>query len=561
MIRVQYLDYPEGAQDAAVFSATGGQSWTTPEILRSGAAAAKAYATFEKNCWKLDGSRVLLTDPPAPINAGWWSSSVSDEQAAFSTPPRVTVSFPAPITATGLTFVFSPETEQYAATVQVRWYFDQQLLSDVTANPDATQWVLSNTVEDFNRVVIDFVKTNKPQQFLKLQQLLVGQTTVLDYRELESVNLVTEVDPTGSQLPVDTLSLRIRDLHSRQLAPQDNQIMELYNDDTLIAHHYIQQATREGPGTYKIDCSSMVGLLEDAFLGGIYSSLPVTDLLNAIVGTDRYEIDPQLSTKTLSGYLPTCTKREALQQVLLAICAVATTQGSKVLQIQLPATAATNPITVSQIMPGAELQTDARVARLDVTAHQYTATSTEEVLIQDEAINGSNVLYTFNEPHHSYTITGGTLTESGPNFVRITANGNVKLTAKAYQHTMQVLSKTNPRAKTSESANVVTVEDATLVTAQNVDEVLTRLYDVYLLRSTVTEDIVLGEQQAGEMTITEKPWPGQLLGYITQIDADYTRSGKTAKITVLGRDVARSGVYGFAGDMFSGEEVLLCESL
>ena len=108
---------------------------------------------------------------------------------------------------------------------------------------------------------------------------------------------------------------------------------------------------------------------------------------------------------------------------------------------------------------------------------------------------------------------------------------------------------------------MVTVEDATLVTAQNVDEVLTRLYDVYLLRSTVTEDIVLGEQQAGEMTITEKPWPGQLLGYITQIDADYTRSGKTAKITVLGRDVARSGVYGFAGDMFSGEEVLLCESL
>ena len=104
-------------------------------------------------------------------------------------------------------------------------------------------------------------------------------------------------------------------------------------------------------------------------------------------------------------------------------------------------------------------------------------------------------MYTWDAPHYGYAITGGTLVDSGANWVTITAEGEVTLTGKKYIHTTRTLAKANPQALAAERGNVVRVEQATLLTVENAAAALERLYAFYLLRQTLTEEIVVNGQQ------------------------------------------------------------------
>lgn len=129
-LSVRYLDAPEGAQQAAQASGDTGQSFSSFPGILSGAADTP-YATLEPGVWTLDGTRRIL--PDAPSGVGWWSGSRSNDSGRFSTAPQIVISFPAPYTATGLTFVFSPGTEQWCSELSLKWYNGQTLLKEVTA--------------------------------------------------------------------------------------------------------------------------------------------------------------------------------------------------------------------------------------------------------------------------------------------------------------------------------------------------------------------------------------------------------------------------------------------
>ena len=81
----------------------------------------------------------------------------------FETPPEIDITFTAPYTATGLTFTFSPSTGQYCSKLRVRWYSGTTLLADTTAEPDDPQWVLTQTVESFDRINIQLLATKPPR--------------------------------------------------------------------------------------------------------------------------------------------------------------------------------------------------------------------------------------------------------------------------------------------------------------------------------------------------------------------------------------------------------------
>jgi 20S proteasome alpha/beta subunit len=77
-------------------------------------------------------------------------------------------------------------------------------------------------------------------------------------------------------------------------------------------------------------------------------------------------------------------------------------------------------------MEGGTMEAGVRLAYVQVMAHGYQPDETTlETLLNAVDVNGENVRYTFSNPYHNYVITGGTITESGPNFVSITASGTV----------------------------------------------------------------------------------------------------------------------------------------
>ncbi len=530
-LTLRYLDVPDGAQEAAQVSGQYGQSFAKPEKLTSGAADIP-WATLEKGGWSLDGSRAVLAD--APTDVGWWSQNVSDENGVFRQPPRIDITFPQPYTATGLTFTFWPSGGQWCNQVQVCWYNGQTLLDQVQAAPSNAQWTLTRTVEGFDKISITLRSTNLPEQFAKLQKIQIGHVIVFGSGELLKATVLKETDPSMCELPVDTMKIQVRDQNCYDLAPQKNQRMELSRDGVLIASQYLTEVSRQAKNLYEFSCQSAIGLLEDTFLGDMYQDCPLEDLLGNVLGTFPFSIDTAFAGVKVSGYLPIGTRRKALQQVAFVIGGMVTSMGDGTIRLAPLEDMVTGGFNESSIFPGARISMDSRVAKVEVYAHSYVPSGERQTLLQEEKVQSSNVLFTFQEPHYDYQITGGTIVSSGINWVIISGQGNVTLTGKTYVHTETVYEKRNPMATAAEMGNVASVQEVTLIHTGNAKQVLQRLYDAQQLRNTLTQDVVVSDHLVGQKVSSTNPWGTVTQGYITSMESTLTQSGHTASVTIQG---------------------------
>ena len=533
-LSVKYMDIPVGAQEASVAEATAAQPFGSAAQLTVGAEDTP-WATLEPGSWALDGSRTLMDD--APQNIGWWSMERTDENGRFAQPPAITVSFPQPYTATGITFTFWPSMGQWCDAVEVTWYNGQSVLAQIGAEPDSAKWVLARAVEGFDRIEIRLLGTNLPGQFAKLQQIQIGQVVIFLEDELVRVRLLNEMDPSLCQLSADTMTVEVLEKKDRYLMPQKNQSMYLYRDGVQIATQYITDSSRENQRFYTFRCQSAIGRLEDDFLGGIYNVYPLNALLSEVL--EGFAADwSAFAGRTVTGYLPVCTRREALQQIAFVLGAAVTTQGDGTIRLT---PVADIPKEIGSfgdhsIFSGAKVSREAQTAAVRLLVHSYGVGGDTETLLNEEEIEGEDVLYVFSSPHYDYQITNGSVTGSGVNWVRITANSKVTLTARKYVHSTAVREKSNALATAAERGNVVTVENATLIHAGNADAVLDRLYTYHTLKNVLTQDVVVTDQRAGQYVKSPNPWGTVTEGYITAMESEFTHTGHTAGVTIRGKE-------------------------
>ena len=580
-LEINYIDAPEGAQEKATAEGINANAVSSAFLVSNGVSDV-SYATLEPGVWKLDGTMKILPDQPNP---GWWSKNRSGNiegvgilgisrlgsfilsgrtRAAattsgnmFETPPKLIISFPLPYGTTGFTLTFSPSTNQWCTQINVKWYIGQTLLIDKDYYPTSAKWTLEETVESFDKVEFTFLATNKPGQFAKIQRVEVGRTVLFSADEVVSVRLVNEADPTLCKLPVDTMTFDMHDPLNRSFLPQENQRVELIKDGRLRAVQYIKSSTRKSKSDYTIRCQSSIGLLNDEFLGGLYVDKPVQELLSEILKEWEYELDSVFAEKKISGYIPVCTQREALQQVCFAIGAMVLTQNSsKIRLVSVPASVSAK-FTASEIITGGSVKTMSRYARIEVCSHSYVPSDTLEVLMDEEEVNGENQLFTFSYPHYDYEITGGEITGSGDNWVTITANGAVTLSAKTYIHNIRSYVRRNPEATAKERGNYIAIKDATLIHSGNVQETVNRLYSAVQSRQTVSQPVVVSGQTAGQMASSQTPWGTIAKGFISSMDNIMTQTGHIADIQIQGNEIALESVWLYAGELYSaGQEVL-----
>lgn len=531
---VRYIDAPVGAQESGRVSGNGIQPFADYSNIMSGAVDIP-WATLEPGMWTLDGTRKLLND--SARNIGWWSRTASGEDGSFASPPTIEIVFAEPYTSTALSFSFWPSIGQWCSEINVSWYNGDALLADIRAFPDAVRWELERTVESFDKIIVEILAINKPNQFARIQQISIGHVVTFGRSELVSVRLLNEADPSLCDLSVDTMRIEVHNRNGKRLIPQENQRMELYKNDKLMAVQYIQESSREAKHHYTISCQSVIGLLGDDYLGGIYVDVPAEEVLDEILNGLKYVLDDAFAGQAVTGYLPVCARRVALQQLAFALGAMVTTQESDAVRLVPVPTAMTGSFSRAETFSGAKVRNSPRIARVVLVSHSYTPTSTEEVLLDEEAISGDDVLVTFDDPHYDYVITGGRLTGSGANWVTITAEGAVSLRAKTYLHNTIRHVRENPEAIAAERNNVLTVDEATLIHSGNAQAALDRLYAAKLLRQTLTQEAVISGHQAGTRAYSVNPWGTYTKGFIRSMESTLTQSGHTAQVEILGTEV------------------------
>ena len=145
-------------------------------------------------------------------------------------------------------------------------------------------------------------------------------------------------------------------------------------------------------------------------------------------------------------------------------------------------------------MQGQNFTDDETVTGVEVAVHSYKPiTETADVYDATESGTGENIFVKFSEPLHDLSITKGKIVSSGTNYAVINANAGCILQGQQYEHTTQTHRKNNPVVLASEIEKVVSVENATLVSQYNIDNVLNKCYNWLIKTNSTNLKIVEGK--------------------------------------------------------------------
>lgn len=136
----------------------------------------------------------------------------------------------------------------------------------------------------------------------------------------------------------------------------------------------------------------------------------------------------------------------------------------------------------------------------------------------------------FSEPMHSLVIQGGSITEQGDNYARISGSGaQVVLSGKKYVHNTFSISKDNERI--THNKNVAEIKEATLVTKENMQEVLNRCYDDCMKNESISCRLVVDNHELGDLVELDT-FKGKRQGIITKLDFKFSRNEITAEAVI-----------------------------
>ena len=321
------------------------------------------------------------------------------------------------------------------------------------------------------------------------------------------------------------------------------------HDGELLGKFYFESAERVAPTLYRISATSEAGLLANSrHYGGIYTGEPLEEVLAEIIGgAVEYTLDPRLEGIPVYGWLPVATRRDNLHQLLFAEGAVPSKDTAGTLHITVLEDGAASVIPDNRVMLSGSVAYNTPASQALISEHAYAAYAADEekTLFDGEVAaeplttpKGQNVtgaLVLFDGPMHDLAVENGTILESGVNYTILGPSSDCQLTGKAYTHTVRVISATPPgqsRALAEQSENTVTVEEATLVSLANSENVAARVAGYYGSVKTLTAGLVVGTERPGDRVSLSDAFGDTTDGFISSMSMDLSHT-LTAQAEIL----------------------------
>lgn len=278
--------------------------------------------------------------------------------------------------------------------------------------------------------------------------------------------------------------------------------VRFYVDDKVNGLFYCNTVDRQGKNLFKINCMSAIGLMNrQRSVGGVYTGQRFDVVAAEIMGDGyTYEIEPDVAELQVFGWLPYSTRRRNLHQLLVAYGVTITRSDTGGMLFTFLKAIGSNKIPSNRVFNGGSVVYGEPASRVEVLEHgyHYLSTTEYEVLYDTQTEVVENVIVTFDKPIYAPSLTveeGGDLTisSSGTNYAVISGTGVLK--GKPYVHTVKRLTADNDEALTEKT---VTVEEATLVTMANSENVLARLSAYYFHATTVQNSIIVDGETTGK---------------------------------------------------------------
>ncbi len=472
--------------------------------LTTGNLAALPYATFEPDFWLLDGKYKFMPQDAALIHVGIMSLEQSGADGTFETPPMLSVDFSEPHNTDGVILHFSPQSDDYASSVTLR-FLDaaDAIIFNVSYAPNAPDYEIDLNVTAFSRVEIVFNATNKPHRYLRFTGLDYGQIISFSSGDIRRLEVVEEIDPLGLRFPINVCELKLyseADLFSifnenaYYLRLSKRQPLAVYGildgAQVFMGQYYLDEWKNTGARITEFSCVDLTGILErTTFRGGMYYDAPAGEVIAAICAgaSVPYDLSDDLGAETLTGWLSYGSCRDAIRQVAFALGAVADCSRSSVLRIYRStlATERTDAIELKRESQALNASVELKPLQtgVELTAHEYAAGSLSLTLF-DSVLEAGTHEIKFGQPARELSASGATLVESGVNYalVSVATEGRVTISGLGYDETTRVFSVYAEGLGRFVTPNTVSIEDATLVNSANGAALAQRVYDYYQMR-------------------------------------------------------------------------------
>lgn len=327
-----------------------------------------------------------------------------------------------------------------------------------------------------------------------------------------------------------------------------------YHNDVLLGRFRLSAITRTGRYEYRLDCISDVGLLISSnHYGGVYAGVTMAALVKEIVGgIVPYTLDTTLGSTPLYGWLPKASRRDNLLRVLFAVGGrvLKTTAG----QINIVPYAASTPYTipVDSFYLGGSVTGGTPASEINVIEHAYLALPSDELvtlfdgesaaesLLTPKGVRVNGVLVEFDEPVHDLTVDNAELLESDANYAVLGQSPQAVLKGRKYSHTQRRITR---RTETGATPNVITSSACGLVNQLNSELVADRLQAYYSSAKTVSADIVVTTQKAGDAVTFVDPFGDETTGYIGSLELAMSGIVKASAELIAGFIPSASGNY------------------
>lgn len=382
---------------------------------------------------------------------------------------------------------------------------------------------------------------------VKTNEILIGSKEnpilSLDNDNIISVNGNLACDLLCETIPIDTLEIQCRyDRMQAAFSPSDYNGMATsvgkkvyarsagtedvlnipyasglwyYNGGSYIGKFYVVDAQRTGKSVYTIKAKSAIGVLDVMpYYGKLFVNTPISDAIHDIILTDGMRktetpfllglaesivLGSNLDTVSVTGWIPVCTKREALHHVLFA-------QGINILKSENDAflISRISNLNSGEIDPNGEYEGGSvdlteRVKSVEVTEHSYVQSpNADPIVLYDNTETlidlGTTVVFDSAPIVAASLSVSGTLEILASNENCAIVRGVGTLTGIPYTHTTNVISRINNSNADGQS---ISVSDATMVNTVNSNAVADRLYDYYSQKREIKIPIVLSGERCG----------------------------------------------------------------
>ena len=605
-LKILYKDVPPGIKkDLVEYSINDANTELSKiKLLKSDEDDDIYYAAVEQKLWKLDGTFSTVT----PKKILYWGKHVSsdeysDEHAGYlirdedDQPITVTIlrKFQNKHRCSGLTVSFS--RPDYCTHMHVTWYsyydeppegYEGEIpedgeypLIEQDFYPNRSDYFCEIAIDEFDKIKIECFAMNKPNRAMKILAVDDGMVRKILDDSLYSVDVYEEMSLISQQIPADTLSLTLGNFENAQYVFQNRQALYLFQDNNLLGTYYIDSSKRVSDKKYSLTSTDFKGLMDlSYYMGGIWidegstgrlTPIRLIDLLKDIFAGEHIELDVDdgVANILVTGYMPICSKREALCQVLLATGTVCRTSRSNHIQVyKLDDELHEISDIDNTIYAGAEIEKRNKVTEVKLYEYSYaldTQFSTRTVY-QGELKPGRNIIQftmpvcttlddsptrrldiSASKKHNSneddfttkvwldgltwhYLKEYVTFEDANVNAVIVNIDPIVmekasfveyKIAAPVYiESVSQPKSRINPKITMDVAENIVEVKDVKLISANNSDAVLDRIFNYYMQTDAMICTMPIGDLYTGMRVQVKGDWGDVYTGRIESIDAD-----------------------------------------